>query len=155
MHLDPWRLLVACVLLNKTTRRQVDPVIWRLFARYPTAADMAGADKYFLADLLKPLGTYRKRAMGLIRMSEEYLAPGWTRARELFGVGKYGDDAWHLFVVGDWEAVRPNDYALAKYWKWLQERQLAARLRLATFGGKPVAPRTSSRPRGEESADRR
>ena len=78
--------------------------------------------------MLKKLGTYRKRAMGLIRMAEEYLAPGWTDARELFGVGKYGSDAWHLFVVGDWQAVAPNDYALVKYRDWLEQRELAKRI---------------------------
>ena len=88
---------------------------------------------------MKPLGTYRKRAMGLIRMAQEYLEPGWTDARELFGIGKYACDAWHLFVVGDWEAVRPKDYALKKYREWLSERQRSLAVAAAATAKPAVA----------------
>ena len=39
----------------------------------------------------------------------------WKTAKDLYGIGKYGDDAWHIFCVGDWKDVEPNDQALNKY----------------------------------------
>ena len=40
---DPWKMLVCCILLNVTHRRQVDKVRDKLFTRYPTATQMAFA----------------------------------------------------------------------------------------------------------------
>lgn len=37
---DEWKLLVACMMLNCTTRLQVDRVLWRLFLLVPSAADV-------------------------------------------------------------------------------------------------------------------
>ena len=43
---DEWKLLVACMMLNCTTRLQVDRVLWRLFLLVPTPEDAVrlGAD---------------------------------------------------------------------------------------------------------------
>lgn len=37
MWADEWKLLVACMMLNCTTRLQVDRVLWRLFLLVPSA----------------------------------------------------------------------------------------------------------------------
>jgi len=44
---DEWKLLVACMMLNCTTRLQVDRVLWRLFLLVPTPEDAIrlGADE--------------------------------------------------------------------------------------------------------------
>ena len=34
---DEWKMLVACMMLNCTTRVQVDRVLWRLFSTAPSA----------------------------------------------------------------------------------------------------------------------
>jgi len=65
-------------LLNVTTRRQVDAVLWRLFASFPgPAATAAAAEDPMkmerLEAILRPLGLHRKRARRLARMSREYL----------------------------------------------------------------------------------
>ena len=60
---DPWKMLVCCILLNLTHRRQVDKVRNELFTRYPTAMHMAFAMEDELSEMLKPLGFYNKRAI--------------------------------------------------------------------------------------------
>ncbi len=99
---DPWRVLVACVLLNKTTAVQARRVVWELFARFPTAAAAAAADATeleALEALLRPLGLFRKRAAGLVRLSKEYLETDWRDPEELYGIGEYAADAYRIFCV--------------------------------------------------------
>ena len=57
---DPWKMLVCCMLLNLTNRKQVDTVREELFTKYRTPKDMMNADHRELADILKPLGLYYK-----------------------------------------------------------------------------------------------
>ena len=38
---DPWRVLVATMLLNVTTGRAAMPVFWELMRRWPTADAMS------------------------------------------------------------------------------------------------------------------
>ena len=97
---DEWKMLVACMMLNCTTRVQVDRVLWRLFATTPTAraaialgregprarrrgagaaVDEKDADGFSVAGaalletILAPLGLHRKRARAFVRLSEDYL----------------------------------------------------------------------------------
>ena len=104
-----------------TTHVQVRKVLTELFEKYPTADSMILADEVELRDIIRSLGFYNKRVKTLIRFSDEYLNKKWNTARELYGIGKYGDDAWHIFCVGDWKNVQPNDKALNKYHDWLWE----------------------------------
>ena len=81
---DEWKLLVACMMLNCTTRLQVDRVLWRLFLLAPTpeAAAALGADPGApgvrpsgverVERVVAPLGLHRKRAKAFVRLSEEY-----------------------------------------------------------------------------------
>jgi methyl-CpG-binding domain protein 4 len=122
---DEWKVLVCCQLLNMTTHVQVRKVLHELFMKYPCPASMASAKEAELKVMLMPLGFYNKRAKALVRFSQEYLAKKWKTAKDLYGIGKYGDDAWHIFCVGDWKNVKPNDQALNKYHDWLWERENA------------------------------
>jgi methyl-CpG-binding domain protein 4 len=82
---------------------------------------MESADVQDLQSLLKPLGMWRKRSATLQRFSREYLEKNWKTPKELFGCGKFAEDAWRVFCVGDWKNVEPNDHALNKYRDWLEE----------------------------------
>ena len=84
---------------------------------------MVVASEDELKEYLKPLGLANKRAKTLIRFSSEYLASQWETVSELYGCGKYADDAWHIFCVGDWEKVAPRDHALNYYYTYLQDLQ--------------------------------
>jgi len=88
---------------------------------YPTPVSMESADVQDLQSLLKPLGMWRKRSTTLQRFSREYLEKNWNTPKELFGCGKYAEDTWRVFCMGDWKNVEPNDHALNKYRDWLEE----------------------------------
>jgi len=124
---NDWKVLVACLLLNLTTRKQVDQVIDDLFDRYPTPVDLASAKEEDLHNMLRSLGMWRRRAKTLIRFSEEFLKGDWKTAKDLHGCGKYADDAWHIFCVGDWHQVNPSDHALNDYYNFLKERHGSSR----------------------------
>lgn len=59
---DPWRLLVMGRLSAQCTDARVNQVSPNLFAKYPTARDMAGADLRELEELVRPCGLYRIKA---------------------------------------------------------------------------------------------
>jgi endonuclease III len=66
----PLELLVATILSAQTTDKAVNLVTPTLFARYPTAADYAGADRDELEKILHPTGFYRAKANSLIGLGQ-------------------------------------------------------------------------------------
>ena len=118
---NEWKILVACILLNLTTRKQVETVIYELFKRWPDAKSLSDANEAALSEVLKPLGMYKRRAKSLKRMSSEYLSNSWTTAKDLYGCGKYADDAYRIFMKGEWRDVDPDDHALNDYHGYLKE----------------------------------
>nr|WP_199429974.1 endonuclease III [Qaidamihabitans albus] len=63
---NPLELLVAVILSAQCTDQRVNEVTPALFARYPTAADYAGADRVELEEMIRPTGFYRNKATSLI-----------------------------------------------------------------------------------------
>ncbi|XP_039655816.1 methyl-CpG-binding domain protein 4 isoform X4 [Perca fluviatilis] len=118
---DPWKLLVATIFLNKTSGKMAIPVLWQFFERYPSAEVTREADWKPLSELMKPLGLYELRAKTLTRFSDEYLTKQWRYPIELHGIGKYGNDSYRIFCVGEWRDVKPEDHMLNKYHAWLWE----------------------------------
>lgn len=62
----PLDLAVATILSAQCTDERVNQVTPALFARYPTAADYAGADRTELEELIRSTGFYRNKATSLI-----------------------------------------------------------------------------------------
>ena len=116
---NEWKILVACLLHNQTSRKQVDKVYQELFSRYPSPKHMRNADVQELQILVKPLGMWRKRSVTLQRFSNEYLEKEWTSPKQLYGCGKYAEDVWKVFCTGEWKSVEPTDHALNKYCDWM------------------------------------
>jgi len=110
---DGWKMLTCCMLLNLTNRKQVDTVRNELFKRYPTPKDMMNANQSELAELLKPLGLYNRRAKSLKKMSEGYVK-GFNSVDELYGIGKYAMDSWEIFQNNN-RNVNPTDKVLLAY----------------------------------------
>ena len=110
---DGWKMLTCCMLLNLTNRRQVDVIRDELFKRYPTPKDMMNADESDLAELLKPLGLYNRRAKSLKKMSEGYVK-GFKSVDELYGIGQYAKDSWEIFHNNN-KKVKPMDKVLQEY----------------------------------------
>ena len=73
----PLQLLVATILSAQCTDARVNTVTPALFARYPTAADLAAADRAELEAIVRPTGFFRAKTDSLLRMS--------TRLVEDFG----------------------------------------------------------------------
>lgn len=66
---SPLELLVATILSAQCTDKRVNQVTPALFARYPTAADYAGADPGELQDLIRSTGFYRNKATSIQGMA--------------------------------------------------------------------------------------
>ena len=124
---DPWKLLVCCVMLNLTSRRQSEPVWDTLFERWPTAESLWSDDRTSqeiiddLTELLRPLGLQNRRALSIWRMTFDYLVlhPDvyLDRIDQLHGVGKYARDSFNMFVGG--EIVDDvEDKELRRYVEW-------------------------------------
>jgi methyl-CpG-binding domain protein 4 len=111
---EPWKMLVACILLNLTNRRQVDQIIDRLFERFGFPSSMAMADEKEIAAIIKPCGMQHKKARCLKKFSWEFWHREWTEPIELFGIGRYAADSWEIFVRGNLN-FKPQDKELKKY----------------------------------------
>ncbi|WP_425563607.1 endonuclease III [Pseudonocardia kongjuensis] len=61
----PLDLAVATILSAQCTDERVNQVTPALFARYPAAADYAGADRTELEEMIRPTGFYRNKASSL------------------------------------------------------------------------------------------
>lgn len=118
---DEWKILVACIMLNQTTRKQLDKVVDTFFQKWPNANALLQAADDEIQDVIKPLGFWSRRTKSLKRFSLEYMNKEWNEPIELHGIGKYANDAWKIFIVGNWQSVEPQDHALNKYHNWLKE----------------------------------
>ncbi len=76
-HENPFQLLIATILSAQTTDKMVNLVTPKLFARYPTAFDLAAADPAEVETIVKPTGFYRVKAGRIIAASRKLV--------ELFG----------------------------------------------------------------------
>ena len=110
---DGWKMLTCCMLLNLTNRKQVDTIRDKLFKNYPTPKDMMNASHRELADILKPLGLYNRRATSLRLMSAGYIN-GFKSVDELYGIGQYARDSWEIFQNNNMN-VEPTDKVLQEY----------------------------------------
>lgn len=69
-HDGPFQLLVATILSAQTTDEQVNRVTPGLFAAYPDAAALAGADRASVEAAIRPTGFFRSKARSLQGMAE-------------------------------------------------------------------------------------
>ncbi|NHN56836.1 endonuclease III [Calidifontibacter sp. DB0510] len=91
----PLQLLVATILSAQTTDVGVNKVTPVLFARYPDAAALAGADRTELENLLRPTGFFRAKAnsvqqlgAALVERYDGQVPPRLTDLVTLPGVGR-------------------------------------------------------------------
>jgi len=131
---DPWRLLLSAIMLNRTTRCQVDVVLYAFLERWPDAKSVSLANEMEVADVILPLGLRFKRSQGIIRFSKEWLEllarkaslhnkdhildAAFSLTREdvlgLYNCGDYAYDAYRIFVQNVLDAVT-TDHALQIY----------------------------------------
>ena len=68
---DAWQLLVVTVLSAQTTDDNVNRVAPKLFARYPTARDLAEADPEEVEQLIFSTGFYRQKTKSIISLAQD------------------------------------------------------------------------------------
>jgi endonuclease-3 len=66
----PFELLVATVLSAQTTDVRVNQVTPRLFARFPDAPALAGADRVELEEIVRPTGFFRAKSQSLLGLAQ-------------------------------------------------------------------------------------
>ncbi len=68
-HRNPFELLAATILSAQTTDARVNMVTPELFARYPDAAALAGADPEVVEQIVRSAGFYQTKTRNLIAMA--------------------------------------------------------------------------------------
>jgi endonuclease-3 len=71
---NPLELLVATILSAQSTDKRVNLTTPALFARYPTAADYAAADRAELEDLIRSTGFFRAKSDSLLKLGARLVA---------------------------------------------------------------------------------
>jgi endonuclease III len=69
-HTNAFELLVATILSAQSTDERVNMVTPALFARYPTAADLAHGDPAEVEELIHSTGFFRSKTKSLIGMAQ-------------------------------------------------------------------------------------
>jgi len=94
-HENPFQLLAATILSAQCTDARVNMVTPHLFARYPTAFELAEADPLELEEIIRSTGFFRSKAKNLIAMAQGLVqdhdgeVPGkMSELTELGGVGR-------------------------------------------------------------------
>lgn len=73
-HRTPYELTVATILSAQCTDKRVNMVTPALFARWPDAAALAGAETSELEDVIKSTGFFRAKAKSLLGMARVVVA---------------------------------------------------------------------------------
>lgn len=71
-----YELLLAVMLSAQTTDVRVNSVTEILFRKYPTLEDLAHADVDDIIHIIRPIGTYFKKAKNVIEISKKILEVG-------------------------------------------------------------------------------
>lgn len=123
---DEWKILVTCMMLNCTTRKQVEKVYRTFFSAWPNPQTLLNCDEGTLINVIRPLGFANRRAKNLLRMTHDYLYSDWQHASELYGIGEYAARAWEMFCQDKVGNEPPRDHALVKYYYWRKENEKIA-----------------------------
>jgi len=104
---DPYRVLIAEVLLRKTTVAQVVKLYEKFIEKYPNPKALAEASREQLEQLLRPLGMEHRRAELLVRLGravvERHGGAVPCSAEDLMklpGVGRYAANAVLCLACG-------------------------------------------------------
>ncbi len=120
---NPYRVLIAELMLRRTRPGQVLPTYRSFIGRYPSARKLASADHDELRALLAPLGL-RWRAENVVALAKDlaYVVPAAFRdgkaLRKLPGVGDYVASAIQVIAFNRAESVIDTNVirVLGRYW---------------------------------------
>lgn len=123
---DPWRILVACIMLNQTSRKQVECVLPEFFERWSTPESFIDADPLDVRDVIKSLGFGNRRTAALKFMTRDFLDPNKT-IEQYNGIGLYGRAAYYVFCDGKLP-TGVSDHALSAYVDWVRNQHIGSKL---------------------------
>jgi methyl-CpG-binding domain protein 4 len=111
---DPWKMLIGCIMLNQTGNKNVRKVIYSFFDKWPSPISVLNSDENEIREHIRTLGFCNVRTNRIIRFSYEYINKKFSKANELYGIGKYADDSYEIFIKGNTN-VQPTDKILIRY----------------------------------------
>jgi endonuclease III len=109
---DRWKSTVACLLLNRTKRSQVDKVWPHLFEKAPDPEALLSMSEEELISILKPLGLSKVRSKRLKNLAEDWLKG--VEFDKLRGVGEYAIASDKIFYRNEIPG-EVKDHALQYY----------------------------------------
>jgi adenine-specific DNA glycosylase len=123
----PWAVCISSIMLARTHRNQVVPVLEDLLDLWPDeAAFGANAEPHEVEGIVNTLGFGSRRTSTLMRFTADWNSfiaggrlPTVHELREMNGVGKYVSDAYEMFCIMDFSSVQPEDKELKWYMEWL------------------------------------
>lgn len=106
---NPYEVLVAEILLQRTPAERVEPIYEQVIAAYPELHSMADADVARLAEMLQTLGFQNQRAQALVTIGSQLADSGVPEDEaallELPYVGKYAANATLCFAFSQPRAI--------------------------------------------------
>ncbi len=118
---DPWKMCVACILLNQTTNQQARPILKNLFQKFPTPEKMLAAEDVEIIEIIRSAGLYNRRTNTIKKFTNEYINKDYKSITELYGMGRFAGDSYEIFINRNYN-IDPHDKVLTKYLKWRQEK---------------------------------
>lgn len=102
---NPYEVLIAEILLQKTAAEKVEPIYEEFLSTYPSLAELAEADRDELADIIYSLGFQNQRSKALVSIGQTLRDSGIPddadRLLELPYVGRYAANATLCFAFGE------------------------------------------------------
>ncbi len=128
-HDSPLQLAVATILSAQCTDQRVNEVTPKLFARYPTAAAYAAADRGELEEMIKPTGFFRNKTDSLIKLGQalverfDGVVPG--RMADLVDLPGIGRKTANVILGNAFDVpgitVDTHVSRLVRRWQWTDE----------------------------------
>jgi len=121
---NEWLVFCVCILLNCTSRKQVENVFSLFQDTLDTPEKFISYDKGLIQAKIKSLGFVNRRYERLINLAQYLINnPNWTNPRELPGAGEYAARSHEIFCQGILGDVPPKDGSLVNYWKWAKQNE--------------------------------
>jgi hypothetical protein len=123
---DQWKMLMICFMLNQTSHKQVDQIREEFFNKFPNAESLVAANEAEIAQEIKILGFYNKRAKAWKEFSLQWIEAAKKNhgtdipvyeLEKMRGVGKYALDSWKVFQLYDYD-IEVDDHVLNWYVDW-------------------------------------
>lgn len=102
---DPYEILLAEILLQKTAAEKVEPIYEEFLSMYPSLTELAEADRNELADIIYSLGFQNQRSKALVSIGQALHNSGVPDdidcLLKLPYVGRYAANATLCFAFGE------------------------------------------------------